>query len=105
MINIGIVGAGFIVPIFIEAVSKVGGYHIRGIMARKEEVLSGLKEKYSIDYYTLDYQEMFNDPEIDAIYLAVPNSDHYFYAREALLAGKHVIVENLSATNIGLPRK
>lgn len=93
MINIGIVGAGFIVPIFIEAVSKVGGYHIRGIMARKEEVLSGLKEKYSIDYYTLDYQEMFNDPEIDAIYLAVPNSDHYFYAREALLAGKHVIVE------------
>ncbi|MGI6608499.1 MAG: Gfo/Idh/MocA family protein [Erysipelotrichaceae bacterium] len=93
MINIGIVGSGFIVPIFIEAVNNVGGYHIRGIMARKAEVLSALKEKYSIDYYTLDYKEMFDDPEIDAIYLGVPNSDHYFYAKEALSAGKHVIVE------------
>ena len=93
MINIGIVGSGFIVPIFIEAVNNVGGYHIRGIMARKEEVLSQLKEKHSIDYYTLDYKELFNDPKIDAIYLGVPNSDHYFYAKEALLANKHVIVE------------
>ena len=93
MINIGIVGSGFIVPIFIEAVNNVGGYHIRGIVARKEEVLSQLKEKYSIDYYTLDYKELFNDPKIDAIYLGVPNSDHYFYAKEALLANKHVIVE------------
>ncbi len=93
MINIGIVGSGFIVPVFIEAVNDVGGYHIRGIMARKENVLNDLKEKYNIDYYTLDYKELFNDPKIDAIYLGVPNSDHYFYAKEALLAGKHVIVE------------
>lgn len=38
-------------------------------------------------------QEMFSDPQVDAIYIASPNPLHYPQARMALEAGKHVILE------------
>ena len=47
MINVGIIGSGFIVPEFIKATSLVKGYHYRGIASPVEEQLKNLKEKYS----------------------------------------------------------
>ncbi|MEW6264279.1 MAG: Gfo/Idh/MocA family oxidoreductase [Thermodesulfobacteriota bacterium] len=37
--------------------------------------------------------ELLNDPEIDAVVIAIPAALHYEYARRALIAGKHVLVE------------
>jgi len=93
MINVGIIGAGFIVPVFIEATKMVKGYHYRGIAARNEEKLKELKKKYKIDYYSLNNDEVLADPEIDVIYVAVPNDLHYEIAKKALLNNKHVIME------------
>ncbi len=39
------------------------------------------------------YDEMLNDPEVDIVYIATPNSLHYEQAKASLLAGKHVICE------------
>lgn len=93
MINVGIIGAGFIVPIFIEATKAVGGFRYVGIAARKEETLKGLKEKYGIQYYALDNDTVLSDPKIDVIYVGVPNDLHYEIAKKALLNNKHVIME------------
>jgi len=93
MINVGIIGSGFIVPEFIKATSVVGGYHYRAIASPVEEQLKSLKEQYNIDYYSLNNEDVFNDPQVDVIYVAVPNGLHYQIAKQALLANKHVIVE------------
>ena len=92
-INVGIIGSGFSVPSFIEACNEVKGYHYRGIAAHNEERLQELKEKYNIDYYSLNNDEVLSDPKIDAIYVAVPNHLHYEIARKVLLNDKHVILE------------
>ena len=42
---------------------------------------------------TTDYNDLLNDPELEAVVVAVPARGHYQTAREALLAGKHVLVE------------
>ncbi|MAG08664.1 hypothetical protein CMO89_04270 [Candidatus Woesearchaeota archaeon] len=42
---------------------------------------------------TTDYKEVINSPEIDAVSICVPASLHYKIAKEALEAGKHVLVE------------
>lgn len=93
MINVGIIGSGFIVPAFIETTKTVKGFHYRGIASPVEEQLINMKEKYGIDYYSLDNETVMKDPKVDVIYVAVPNGLHYAIAKKALEYGKHVIVE------------
>ena len=45
MINVGIIGSGFIVPIFIEATTLVKGFKYVGIASPVEEQLKNLKER------------------------------------------------------------
>jgi predicted dehydrogenase len=42
---------------------------------------------------TVDYAEMLADPELDAVVIATPVPTHYALAKQALEAGKHVLVE------------
>ena len=93
MINIGIIGSGFIVPIFLETTKLVKGFRYVGIASPVEEQLKTLKEKYGISYYSLNNDDVLSDPKIDVIYVAVPNGLHYEIAKKALLNNKHVIVE------------
>ncbi|MBR2788172.1 MAG: Gfo/Idh/MocA family oxidoreductase [Erysipelotrichaceae bacterium] len=93
MINVGIIGSGFIVPHFIDAVKAVKGYHITAISGRNDKAITALKEKYDIDYCTVNNDDVYNDPKIDAIYVALPNGLHYETGKKALLADKHVIME------------
>ena len=40
-----------------------------------------------------DYDSILANPDVDTVYVALPNHLHYDYAKKALLAGKHVICE------------
>ena len=40
-----------------------------------------------------DYDNILANPEVDTVYVALPNHLHYDYAKKALLSGKHVICE------------
>ena len=93
MINVGIIGSGFIVPAFIETTQRIKGFHYVGIASPVKEQLIAMKDKYHIDYYSLDNETVLKDPSIDVIYVAVPNGLHYEIAKKALECGKHVIVE------------
>ncbi|MBQ6478712.1 MAG: Gfo/Idh/MocA family oxidoreductase [Erysipelotrichaceae bacterium] len=91
MINIGILGSGFIVPVFIRSSKICRAYHLRGIWGRHEAKLQNFKDEF--DYCTTDLEEILNDRKIDVIYVALPNALHYEYAMKALKHGKHVILE------------
>ena len=90
-INIGILGSGFIVPVFIEMSKLYRQYHLRAIWGRHEEKLLTFKEEF--EYYTTDLEAFLNDEKIDVVYIALPNALHYEYALKALEHGKHVILE------------
>ena len=89
--NIGIIGSGFIVPVFIETSKKFKDYHLHAIWGRHEEKLLGFKDDF--DYYTTDLEKMLSDKKVDVVYIALPNALHYEYAMKALKHGKHVMLE------------
>jgi len=72
---------------------------------RNKSVRCGLIEKYGaeeakkIKVYK-DHKELLQDPNIEAIVMAVPLSQHAPVAIECMNAGKHVLTEKLMAHNI-----
>ena len=59
---------------------------------------------YGIKWYDT-YDEMLQNEEIEAIYVATSNSTHYKVAMQALEAGKHVLVEKPITTKVEDARK
>jgi predicted dehydrogenase len=89
MIRVAIVGSGRIVPQMLEAMQTVPGYEVIAICGRSREKAG----RFGIpDVYT-DYAEMLARTDIDFVYVALPNSLHFEAARQALLAGKNVLLE------------
>ncbi len=93
--KIGIVGTGMIIQNAGSAMKEEPGFTIASILSRPHslEKAKSLSGQFGIPNIYTDYREFLADPEIEAVYVGIINSQHYSYAREALLAGKHVIVE------------
>jgi predicted dehydrogenase len=58
-----------------------------------EEHRASFASRYPRPRMTADYAEMLADPELDAVVIATPVPTHYTLAKQALEAGKHVLVE------------
>lgn len=93
-IRVGIIGYGFSGRIFHGAVLKhMEQFEVMKIVTKdpKKKVL--MNEDYS-DLLAVDTPEaIFDDPKIDLVAVCSLNDTHYTYAKRALEAGKHVVVE------------
>lgn len=95
MINIAILGTGKIVPEAIEAIQVGGKFNVAAIWARphSRDKAVALAQKFGIGKVFTDYGELLADSEIEFVYVGLVNAVHYEYAKKALEAGKHVILE------------
>lgn len=89
----GIIGTGFIGPVHIEALRRLG-VTVQAVCgstsgARECGALWGIPEVYG-DY---DYEAMLASPHIDVVHITSPNKVHVQQSLAALAAGKHVICE------------
>lgn len=66
--------------------------------ARKQAALYGVPEKSIYTYE--NYDEIRNNKEIDAVYIALPNNMHAEYTIRAARAGKHVLCEKPMCTSV-----
>lgn len=66
----------------------------------REDICRGRAAEFGISRYTLRYEEMLNDPAIDAIAIYTPDQLHGRHIRQALEAGKHVIVTKPLMTSL-----
>ncbi len=94
--KIAILGTGFIVREgALPALREVPGVEIPAIFARPHSraVAEALAAQYAIGKVYTDYEALLADSEVEFVYVGLTNSVHYEYAKKALLAGKHVIME------------
>jgi predicted dehydrogenase len=92
-LNIGLIGAGMVGDVHIRTVQADGRAEVTWIADRTKEILQQKMEKHSIARGTLDYKEILQDPDVQAVIIASPPHTHMVMTLAALKAGKHVLVE------------
>ena len=75
------------------AFNLIEGSKIVAVMSRKEERARSYAERHGIKRWYTDAQELINDSEVNAVYIATPPSTHATYAIMAMKGGKAVYVE------------
>ncbi|KAJ3490933.1 hypothetical protein NLI96_g1063 [Meripilus lineatus] len=108
-IKFGILGAARIAPqaLIIPAKSHPEVI-IHAVAARDLEKAQSFAKKHGIPKAyggSTAYQELLDDPEIDAVYNPLPNGLHYEWTLKALAAGKHVLLEKPSTDTSEEARK
>ncbi len=81
------------------AFSEVEGSLVEAVMSRSEDKARGYAERHRIAKWYTDAQELIDDPDVNAIYIATPPSSHATFAIMAMRAGKPVYVEKPLAAN------
>ena len=93
----GIIGTGFIGPVHIEALRRLG-VPVIGLCDLPDRVESAAA-KYGIPRSFSNYKDMLRSPEIDVVHITVPNRFHCEMSLAALSAGKHCVCEKPLAMN------
>ena len=100
MLRIGTLGSSRISErALIEPSASVAEVTVAAVAARDLARAEAFALRYGIEKAYGSYQEMLDDPDVDAIYNPLPNSLHGPWALRAIAAGKHVLCEKPFASN------
>ena len=72
---------------------------VAAVAGRDPKRTAAYAKKHSIPIIHNSYQDLLDDPSIDAIYNPLPNGLHYEWSIKALKAGKHVLIEKPVTSN------
>ncbi len=81
------------------AFNLIEGSEVVAVMSRKAEKAKSYAERHGVKRWYTDPQELINDAEVNAVYIATPPSTHATYAIMAMKSGKAVYVEKPMASN------
>ena len=98
-LNWAVAGTGVIANEMAAALASMGR-RIYALWNRTYDKGVRFAEKYNVGHVYADYDEMMNDPDIDAVYITTPHNTHYYYMKKALNSGKHVLCEKSITLNI-----
>ncbi|PRZ01042.1 Gfo/Idh/MocA family protein [Marinilabilia salmonicolor] len=93
-INWGIIGCGNVTEYKSgPAFNKVEGSNLVAVMRRDAELAKDYAHRHNVPKWYSNADDLINDKDVNAIYIATPPSSHAMYAIKAMKAGKPVYVE------------
>lgn len=98
MLNIGVIGCGYWGPKHIRVCNELSDTKLASVCDLDERKLQQVRVQYPGVEATTDVKHFLQT--VDAVVIATPVSSHHKLAKEALLAGKHVLIEKpITATS------
>jgi len=70
------------------------------VSSRRQQRVDEIREHYHVGAGYTDYRKMLERKDLDAVVVATPDSHHFAPARDALEAGKHILVEKPFTTSV-----
>ncbi len=93
-ISWGFIGCGEVTELKSgPAFNEVEGSHVEAVYSRSKDKVRSYAERHHIKKWYTDAQQLIDDPEVNAIYIATPPSSHATYAIMAMKAGKPAYIE------------
>ena len=99
-INVAVVGCGYWGTNLMRNLAENPRSRLRWLVDLNQQRLKQFKERYQDIHTTTELSEALADPQLDAVAIATPVSTHYYLAKEALNAGKHVLLEKPMAETV-----
>lgn len=98
-IKMGILGAGNIVRLMAETISKMENVDAYAVAAREFERAEKFASEFGFEKAYGSYEEMLKDKNLDLVYIATPHSHHYEHSIMCLNYGKNVLCEKSFTAN------
>lgn len=93
MLRWGILGTSFISETVAKAILADPGSSIQAVAGRRQSVIDTFAEEFAVPNKYNSYEELIQDPQVDIVYIGLPNHLHHTYILESVSANKHVLCE------------
>ena len=100
MIRFAVVGTNWITKQFVDAAHETGKYKLTAIYSRSLEQAQTFASDYPVEHLFTSLEDLAQSPDVDAVYIASPNSLHFPQTSLFLRHKKHVICEKPLASNL-----
>lgn len=100
MMRFATIGTSWITDHFLDAALKCPEFRLEAVYSRTLEKAKDFGEKYGVEKYYDSLEQLAADPEIDAVYVASPNSLHCAHSIQMMKAGKQVLCEKPLGANV-----
>ena len=96
----GVLGcAGIAAEQTIPAMQQAENAELYGIASRGLEKAKAFQKRFGFAKAYDSYEALLDDPQVQAVYIPLPNSLHGEWVRKAAAKGKHVLCEKPAASN------
>ncbi|MBO3768334.1 MAG: Gfo/Idh/MocA family oxidoreductase [Thermoproteota archaeon] len=101
-VNVGIIGCGIIAPSHVSGYLKSGMANVVALCDKKTEKAKALAERFNLSGVKIysDYEQLLQDPEIDAVSICTPHYLHAEMTTKAAEYKKHVLCEKPMAISL-----
>jgi predicted dehydrogenase len=103
-VHVGVAGLGYWGPNLVRNLNELTTAEAAWMCDLRPSALEALGRRFPAVRRTQDFDEMLDDPQLDAVAVVTPVATHYDLAMRALEAGKHVFVEKPLAASSGEAR-
>ena len=98
-IRLGIIGTGGILDRFLPGAERSRAIEVAAVASRNGERARRFASDRGIGRAHGSYDALLADPDVDAVYIPLPNSMHHEWTMRSLRAGKHVMAEKPYSTS------
>lgn len=89
----GVIGTGWVAQTFVQALQESATEQVIAIASRELSRATALASQFSGTRAYGSYAELLADPDVEAVYIAIPDNLHAEWAIASMRAGKHVLCE------------
>lgn len=99
MLRLAVIGTNWISSSFVNAAVETQSYRLQAVYSRKMLSAETFAEQFGGAQLYISLQNLAEDPDIDVVYIASPNSLHCEQSCKLMQAGKHIICEKPMSAN------
>lgn len=92
-LKIALIGCGYWGQNYLRLFNDLPSTEVSLVCDQNPSIRNKVLDKYPETDFSLDYQDAVSRNDIDAIVIATITTQHFHIARDAILAGKHVLIE------------